>query len=35
MWVIGYLLVCLLWWRARRKMGFAGGPRTLLSGRVR
>jgi len=29
--VTGYLLVRLLWWRARRKMGFAGGPRTLLS----
>jgi transposase len=29
--VTGYLLVRLLWWRARRKMGFAGSPRTLLS----
>ena len=29
--VTGYLLVRLLWWRARRKMDFAGGPRTLLS----
>ena len=29
--VTGYLLVRLLWWGARRKMGFAGGPRTLLS----
>jgi len=29
--VLGYLLVRLLWWRARRKRGFAGGPRTLLS----
>ncbi len=29
--VTGYLLVRLLWWRARRKMGFAGGPRSLLS----
>jgi transposase len=29
--VTGYLLVGLLWWRARRGTGFAGGPRTLLS----
>jgi transposase len=29
--VTGYLLVRLLWWRARRKMDFAGGPRTLLA----
>jgi transposase len=29
--VTGYLLVRLLWWRARRGTGFAGGPRTLLA----
>ena len=29
--VTGYLLVRLLWWRAWRKMGFAGSPRTLLA----
>jgi transposase len=29
--VSGYLLVRLLWWRARRGMGFVGGPRSLLS----
>jgi transposase len=29
--VTAYLLVRLLGWRARRKMGFAGGPHTLLS----
>jgi hypothetical protein len=29
--VLGYLLVRLLWWRARRVAGFAGSPRTLLS----
>jgi hypothetical protein len=29
--VSGYLLVRLLWWRARRGMGFASGPHTLLS----
>ena len=29
--VLGYLLVRLLWWRARRVVGFAGSPRTLLS----
>jgi transposase len=29
--VTGYLLVRLLWWRARREAGFASGPRSLLS----
>ncbi len=29
--VIGYLLVRLLWWRARRGTGFAGSPRSLLA----
>lgn len=29
--VTGYLLVRLLWWRARRDAGFAGSPRTLLA----
>ena len=29
--VTGYLLVRLLWWRARRKAGFTGSPRTLLA----
>jgi transposase len=28
--VLGYLLARLLWWRARRDVGFTGGPRTLL-----
>lgn len=29
--VTGYLLVRLLWWRAQRRSGFAGSPRTLLA----
>jgi len=29
--VTGYLLVRLLWWRARRQAGFTGSPRTLLA----
>lgn len=29
--VTGYLLVRLLWWRARRDAGFTGGARNLLS----
>jgi transposase len=29
--VTGYLLVRLLWWRARREAAFAGSPRTLLA----
>ena len=29
--VTGYLLVRLLWRRARREAGFSGSPRTLLS----
>jgi len=29
--VTGYLLVRLLWWRARRDAGFTGSPRNLLS----
>ena len=29
--VTGYLLVRLLWWRARRHVGFPGSPRSLLS----
>lgn len=29
--VTGYLLVRLLWWRARRDAGFAGGARNLLA----
>lgn len=29
--VSGYLLVRLLWWRARRDAGFAGSPRSLLA----
>jgi hypothetical protein len=29
--VRAWLLVRLLWWRARRVVGFAGSPRTLLS----
>ena len=29
--VTGYLLVRLLWWRARRQTGFAGSPRSLLA----
>jgi transposase len=29
--VTGYLLVRLLWWRARRDAGFAGGERNLLA----
>jgi transposase len=29
--ITGYLLVRLLWWRARRDAGFGGSPRTLLS----
>ena len=29
--VTAFLLVRLVWWRARRGKGFAGGPRTLLS----
>jgi hypothetical protein len=29
--VTGYLLVRLLWWRARRGTGFASSPRSLLS----
>ncbi len=29
--VTGYLLVRLLWWRARRDPGFTGSPRSLLS----
>ncbi len=29
--VTGYLLVRLLWLRARRDAGFAGSPRTLLT----
>jgi transposase len=29
--VTGYLLVRLLWWRARRDAGFAGGVRNLLA----
>jgi transposase len=29
--VTGYLLVRLLWWRARRDYGFTGSPRRLLS----
>jgi transposase len=29
--VTAYLLVRLLWWRARRDTGFAGGARTLLA----
>jgi transposase len=35
--VTGYLLVRLLWWRARRDAGFAGGARNLLAqlGRIR
>ena len=33
--VTGYLLVRLLWSRARRKSGFAGSPRTLLAALAR
>jgi transposase len=29
--VTGYLLVRLLWWRARRDAGFSGSPRSLLA----
>jgi transposase len=29
--VTGYLLVRLLWWRARRHAGFAGNPQSLLA----